>query len=243
MFDIDDALRHLIVNEGSDLHLKVPAPPIVRVHGRMTPIEGEERLKPEDTERVLREILNDPAKLEEFESENEVDFSYQLEGLARFRVNAFRQRGSISLVMRAIPFEIKSADDLGQAELVDGLDDHRDGAHDDRDRAALQEGVDAEAAQALDGVGEVDLVLGLELRDLVRVVEHLLQRVARVLGEQALGTGDRLQVPVQADQRIGRHLQVQVGALSRDEIAQGVIEIESHVPPSSALVAKVLSAA
>ena len=112
MFDIDDALRYLIVNEGSDLHLKVPAPPIVRVHGRMTPIEGEERLKPEDTERVLREILNDPAKLEEFESENEVDFSYQLEGLARFRVNAFRQRGRVSLVMRAIPVDIKSVQDL-----------------------------------------------------------------------------------------------------------------------------------
>src|SRR3954454_5985038 len=112
MFDIDDALRYLIVNEGSDLHLKVPAPPIVRVHGRMTPIEGEERLKPEDTERVLREILNDPAKLEEFESDNEVDFSYQLEGLARFRVNAFRQRGRVSLVMRAIPVNIKSVQEL-----------------------------------------------------------------------------------------------------------------------------------
>ena len=85
--------------------------------------------------------------------------------------------------------------------------------------------------EALDGVGEVDLVLGLELRDLLRVVEHLLQRVARVLGEQALGAGDRLEVPVQADQRIGGHLQVQVGALSRDEIAQGVIEIESHIAP------------
>ena len=89
--------------------------------------------------------------------------------------------------------------------------------------------------EALDGVGEVDLVLGLELRDLLRVVEHLLQRAARVLGEQALGAGDRLEVAVQADQRIRRHLQVQVGALGRDEIAQRVIEIESHVPSSSAL--------
>src|SRR3954465_11010451 len=112
MFDIDDALRHLIVNEGSDLHLKVPSPPTVRVHGRMTPIEGAERLRPEDTERILREILDDPAKLEEFDSENEVDFSYQLEGLARFRVNAFRQRGHVSLVMRAIPVDIKSVDEL-----------------------------------------------------------------------------------------------------------------------------------
>jgi twitching motility protein PilT len=112
MFDIDEALRYLLVHEGSDLHLKVPAPPIVRVHGQMLPIENSEPLKPEDTERVLREILNDPHKLQEFDTENEVDFSYQIEGLARFRVNAFRQRGYVSLVMRAIPVNIKSVDEL-----------------------------------------------------------------------------------------------------------------------------------
>src|SRR3954453_4776987 len=112
MFDIDEALRYLIVHEGSDLHLKVPSKPIVRIHGRMIAIEGSEPLKPEDTERVLREILHDPHKLAEFDSENEVDFSYQIEGLARFRVNAFRQRGYVSLVMRAIPVNIKSVDEL-----------------------------------------------------------------------------------------------------------------------------------
>ncbi|MEY2535285.1 MAG: twitching motility protein PilT, partial [bacterium] len=112
MFDIDDALRYLIVHEGSDLHLKVPSHPIVRIHGKMVPIEGSEPLKNEDTERVLREILRDPNKLTEFDTENEVDFSYQIEGLARFRVNAFRQRGYVSLVMRAIPVNIKSVDDL-----------------------------------------------------------------------------------------------------------------------------------
>src|SRR3954447_2811143 len=112
MFDIDDALRYLIVNEGSDLHLKVPSQPIVRIHGKMVPIEGSEPLKPEDTERVVREILHDPNKVAEFESENEVDFSYSLQGLGRFRVNAFRQRGSVSLVMRAIPVNIKSVDEL-----------------------------------------------------------------------------------------------------------------------------------
>ena len=91
-----------------------------------------------------------------------------------------------------------------------------------------QEGVDAEAAEALDGVREVDLVLGVELGDLVRVVQHLRQRLARVLGEQPLGAGDRLEVAVQTDQRIRGDLQVEVGALGRDEIAQRVIEIESH---------------
>src|SRR4051794_7688524 len=112
MFDIDEALRYLIVHEGSDLHLKVPSHPIVRIHGKMMPIDASERLKAEDTERVLREILHDPHKLAEFDSENEVDFSYQIEGLARFRVNAFRQRGYVSLVMRAIPVNIKSVDEL-----------------------------------------------------------------------------------------------------------------------------------
>jgi twitching motility protein PilT len=121
MFDIDDALRYLIVHEGSDLHLKVPSKPIVRIHGKMEPIEGSEPLQPEDTERVLREILNDPNRLAEFEAENECDFSYQIEGLARFRVNAFRQRGYVSLVMRAIPVNIKSVDELMLPPVISKL--------------------------------------------------------------------------------------------------------------------------
>ena len=114
-FDLDHALRYLIAAEGSDLHLKVPAYPLVRLHGKLEPIVGPERLTPQDTERVVREMLKDPNKLAEFEAENEVDFSYALEGLARFRVNAFRQRGSISLVCRAIPFSIRSTCDQTSA--------------------------------------------------------------------------------------------------------------------------------
>src|SRR5215210_6619862 len=111
-FDLDHALRYLIAAEGSDLHLKVPAYPIVRLHGRLEPIVGSDRLTPQDTERVLHEMLGDPNKLAEFEAEHEVDFSYALEGLARFRVNAFRQKGFVSLVLRAIPVNIKSIDEL-----------------------------------------------------------------------------------------------------------------------------------
>ena len=114
-FDLDHALRYLIAAEGSDLHLKVPAYPLVRLHGKLEPISGAERLTPQDTERVLHQMLNDPNKLAEFEAENEVDFSYALEGLARFRVNAFRQKGFISLVLRAIPVNIKSIEELSPA--------------------------------------------------------------------------------------------------------------------------------
>src|SRR3954449_10232869 len=111
-FDLDHALRHLIASEGSDLHLKVPSPPLVRLHGELQAIPGTERLSPADTVAAVQEMLHDPNKLAEFEAENEVDFSYSMEGLARFRVNAFYQRGTVSVVMRAIPVNIKSVQDL-----------------------------------------------------------------------------------------------------------------------------------
>src|ERR671917_1988292 len=120
-FDLDHALRYLIAAEGSDLHLKVPSHPLVRLHGTLEPIPGTERLFPEDTQQALVQMLDDPEKLEEFESENEVDFSYSVEGLGRFRVNAFMQRGSISIVMRAIPVIIKAVDELGLPESVTRL--------------------------------------------------------------------------------------------------------------------------
>jgi twitching motility protein PilT len=117
-FDLDHALRYLIAAEGSDLHLKVPSYPLIRLHGHLEPIPDTERLYPEDTERALAEMLGDNEKVAEFDSENEVDFSYAVEGLGRFRVNAFRQRGSVSIVMRAIPVVIKSVDELGLPEVV-----------------------------------------------------------------------------------------------------------------------------
>src|SRR5688500_9194774 len=98
MFDVDDCLRHLIQVEGSDLHLKVPLPPMCRVHGGLGPIADMEPLKPDDTNRALRAMLTDAERFDEFDREGEVDFAYAIPGLARFRVNAFRQRGSISIV-------------------------------------------------------------------------------------------------------------------------------------------------
>ena len=120
-FDLDHALRYLIAAEGSDLHLKVPSYPLIRLHGHLEAIPDTERLYPEDTERALGEMLNDNEKVAEFDAENEVDFSYAVEGLGRFRVNAFRQRGSVSIVMRAIPVVIKSVDELGLPEVVTQL--------------------------------------------------------------------------------------------------------------------------
>src|SRR5436190_2688389 len=120
-FDLDHALRYLIASEGSDLHLKVPSPPLVRLHGKLEPIPGLEPLSPGDTIGAVQEMLHDPNKLAEFEAENEVDFSYSMEGLARFRVNAFYQRGTVSVVMRAIPVNIKSVEELNLPSVISRL--------------------------------------------------------------------------------------------------------------------------
>jgi twitching motility protein PilT len=121
MFDVDDALHQLIQAEGSDLHLKVPAPPTMRIHGDLRPLEGVEGLKPDDTEAAMRHMIREPHLLDEFSEDGEVDFAYAIPGLARFRVNAFRQRGSISLVCRAIPFSIRTVEELNLPPVISRL--------------------------------------------------------------------------------------------------------------------------
>jgi twitching motility protein PilT len=127
MFDIDAALMKVIEVDGSDLHLKVPSRPIIRRHGKLMPIEDTEGLRPEDTERTLFHMLTDDAKLEAFRAEKEVDFSYSIPGLARFRVNAFVQRGAVSLDCRAIPFQIKSVDELLLPSVINDIADEERG--------------------------------------------------------------------------------------------------------------------
>jgi twitching motility protein PilT len=127
MFDIDAALMTVIETEGSDLHLKVPAPPIVRRHGELEPIAGSEALSSEDTERTLFHMLTDENKLESFRTDREVDFSYSIPGVARFRVNAFVQRGSVSIVCRAIPFQIKTPEELLLPAVIDEIADEERG--------------------------------------------------------------------------------------------------------------------
>ncbi len=127
MFDIDEALRKVVEVEGSDLHVKVPAPPMLRVHGELSPVPGAEPLRPDDTERALHQIVEDPKVLEEFEREGEADFSYSVPGLSRFRVNAFRQRGSVAIACRAIPFQVRSVDDLGLPAVIRTLAEEQRG--------------------------------------------------------------------------------------------------------------------
>jgi twitching motility protein PilT len=118
MIDIDAALMRVIETEGSDLHLKVPSQPMIRRYGKLEPVPETEPLSPEDTERVLLHMLTDERKVESFRRDREVDFSYSVPGVARFRVNAFMQRGSVSIVCRAIPFTVKTVEELMLPEVI-----------------------------------------------------------------------------------------------------------------------------
>ncbi|HTX30574.1 MAG TPA: PilT/PilU family type 4a pilus ATPase [Solirubrobacteraceae bacterium] len=128
MFQLDQALRWIVENDGSDLHLKVKSLPLSRVHGSLHKMEDWEVLQEEDTERVVREMLAEHTdKLAEFEEDNEVDFSHAVPGLARFRVNAFRQRGTVSVVMRVIPFGVKTVQELGLPPVISEIADEERG--------------------------------------------------------------------------------------------------------------------
>jgi twitching motility protein PilT len=114
---IDDLARRLVDLGGSDLHLKVDVPPVVRVNGLLSYLEGYEALLKEDTEAILEDII--PENLRgEFEREGEADFSYAAPELGRFRVNAFKQRGAISIAMRYIPFGVPRLEDLNVPGVV-----------------------------------------------------------------------------------------------------------------------------
>jgi twitching motility protein PilT len=90
------------------------------------PLEGYGPLSPHDTEGAFQQIA-EPRSLEEFQANGEADYSYSIPGLSRFRVNTFKQRGSISIVCRAIPFKIRTVDDLGLPPVVTKLAEEQRG--------------------------------------------------------------------------------------------------------------------
>jgi twitching motility protein PilT len=118
MFDVMAALRELVEKGGSDLHLKVDSSPLYRVNGDLNMDQSGTPLTAEDTEGALRTLLSDEVKLAEFAQEHEVDFSYEIQDVARYRINAFQQRGVISMACRAIPHRISTIDELSLPPVV-----------------------------------------------------------------------------------------------------------------------------
>ncbi len=110
--DFADVLLEVIDRRASDLHITAGAPPMVRVRGRLTPIDGYPVLTPTDTREIVYSILNN-AQRQKFENAWQLDFAYQIPGRARFRVNAYFQRAAVGAAFRLIPFEVVPLENLG----------------------------------------------------------------------------------------------------------------------------------
>jgi twitching motility protein PilT len=109
--NLNDLLKMTAEKKASDLHLKVGVPPILRIHGRLMPVETEKRTTQEEALTVALSIMNNAQKVR-FKEKNELDMAYAVPGLGRFRVNVFQQRGSVGMVFRMVPGKIANFEDL-----------------------------------------------------------------------------------------------------------------------------------
>jgi len=119
---IDELLRRVVETGASDLHLKVGTSPVVRVDGELTRLDGFEALKPADTESLAAELFT-PRAARDFKAAGEADFAYGRPDVGRFRVAAFRQRGSVSMVLRRVVPGSPSFEELGLPGVVRKLVD------------------------------------------------------------------------------------------------------------------------
>ena len=107
---------------GSDLHITTGSPPQIRVDGHLRPLETYRVLTSADTKQLAYSVLTDAQK-HRFEENLELDFSFGVKGLSRFRANLFNQRGAVGAVFRAIPYEIKAFEELGLPVVIKQLCD------------------------------------------------------------------------------------------------------------------------
>src|SRR6187455_2777896 len=112
-------LKQMVEMGGSDLHLTTSSPPMVRLDGKLIPLPYPPLTVPE-TKQLAYSVLTDAQK-HRFEENLELDFSFGVKGLSRFRANLFNQRGAVGAVFRAIPYEIKPFEDLGLPQVVKQL--------------------------------------------------------------------------------------------------------------------------
>jgi len=124
--NIDDLLKIAVERGASDLHLKVGNHPVLRIDGKLNPLVELKRLMQEDTIAMGFSMMNSYQK-EKFKNEHEIDMSYSVPGLGRFRCNVFRQRSAVGIVMRIIPTQVKSIADLNLPLVIEKIADERRG--------------------------------------------------------------------------------------------------------------------
>jgi len=113
---LEELLHILVERKGSDLHVSAGSPPRIRVDGALRPLDMP-ILTPDETQKIIFSIL-DNDQIAKFEREKELDMSFGIQGIGRFRVNVFYQRGAVGTAIRVIPYNIKTFDDLGLPKTV-----------------------------------------------------------------------------------------------------------------------------
>jgi len=121
-----DMLTIMTERGASDLHLTTGTYPQIRLHGKLIPLTEFEVLTPPDTQRLAYSVLNEAQK-QKFEEANELDFSFGIQGLSRFRCNVYRQRGAVAAAIRVIPFKIRAFEELGLPPIVEQMADRPKG--------------------------------------------------------------------------------------------------------------------
>jgi twitching motility protein PilT len=120
MIEIDDLLKRVVATNASDLHLRVPSPPVLRIDGDLKIQEDLPPVSGEDAENVLKKITSTEQR-NAFLRDMELDFAYGIEGVARFRVNVMKQRGTLSICFRVVPTEIATIEALGLPQIAKEL--------------------------------------------------------------------------------------------------------------------------
>jgi twitching motility protein PilT len=124
--ELNDILKMAIQGKASDVHIKVGVPPIFRINGALAPMKSAERLTPEIISKMAFGIMNATQK-EKFARDNECDLAYGVPGLGRFRVNVFQQRGTVGMVLRAIPFGTSTIEQLLLPKVIEKVAMHERG--------------------------------------------------------------------------------------------------------------------
>jgi len=117
-----DLLTMLVERAASDLHITTGTYPQIRVHGSLTSLTQFGQLLPQDTQRLAYSVLNERQK-QKFEEDNELDLSFGIQGLARFRCNIYRQRGAVACAIRLIPTKIKGFNELNLPPIIEQMAD------------------------------------------------------------------------------------------------------------------------
>lgn len=112
-----DLLEQMIKAGASDLHLTVGVPPVIRIDGKLQRMTGHDVLGPDAIKKLAYSMLNDKQKLK-FEQNSELDLSFGVEQMSRFRCNMFMQRGNVAVAIRQIPYSIRSFDELGLPKVI-----------------------------------------------------------------------------------------------------------------------------